>query len=85
MSDLLRVENIRKHYGGVAALKDLGGPFPSARFCPTGGIGPERVKDYLASSNVLCVGGSWVATSKQIAAGDWAAIEAQARQASAMR
>lgn len=71
--------------GGVTALKDLGGPFPSARFCPTGGIGVERVKDYLASPNVLCVGGSWVATSKQIAAGDWAAIEAQARQAAGMR
>jgi 2-dehydro-3-deoxyphosphogluconate aldolase/(4S)-4-hydroxy-2-oxoglutarate aldolase len=24
--------------GGMAALKALGGPFPQARFCPTGGI-----------------------------------------------
>jgi 2-dehydro-3-deoxyphosphogluconate aldolase / (4S)-4-hydroxy-2-oxoglutarate aldolase len=71
--------------GGVAALKDLGGPFPAARFCPTGGIGVERVRDYLTLPNVLCVGGSWVATSTQIAAGDWAAIEAQARQAASMR
>ena len=24
--------------GGIAALKALGGPFPQARFCPTGGV-----------------------------------------------
>lgn len=71
--------------GGVAALKALGAPLAAARFCPTGGIGPEKARAYLALGNVLCVGGSWVAPADKIAAGDWAGIEALARQAAAMR
>ena len=69
--------------GGVAALKDLAGPLPDLRFCPTGGIGEERIADYLALPNVVCVGGSWIAPEALQAAGDWAAIEANARRAAA--
>ena len=69
--------------GGVAALKALGAPLPAALFCPTGGIGPERVSAYLALKNVACVGGSWVAPADKVRAGDWGAIEALARQAAA--
>lgn len=71
--------------GGVAVLKAYAGPLPVAKFCPTGGIGPDAVKDYLALPNVLCVGGSWVAPADKIKARDWAGIEALARQASGMR
>jgi 2-dehydro-3-deoxyphosphogluconate aldolase/(4S)-4-hydroxy-2-oxoglutarate aldolase len=46
--------------GGAALLQALGGPFPEASFCPTGGIGPARAADYLALPNVFAVGGSWV-------------------------
>ncbi|GAM97061.1 4-hydroxy-2-oxoglutarate aldolase [alpha proteobacterium U9-1i] len=67
--------------GGPSALKQLGAPLASARFCPTGGIGPEAVSKYLALPNVVCVGGSWVAPADKIAAGDWAAIESLARKA----
>ena len=67
--------------GGISALKALGGPFPEARFCPTGGIGEEEMRDYLALSNVVAVGGSWLAPSAEIAAGEWEAIEARARRA----
>ena len=69
--------------GGVAALKSLGGPFPQARFCPTGGVSLDNVGDYLALSNVVCVGGSWLAPDKLVAARDWAAIEAIAAQTTA--
>jgi len=34
---------------------------------------------------VLCVGGSWIAPAEKIRAGDWAAIEAAARQAAALK
>lgn len=71
--------------GGVAALKAQAGPLPDARFCPTGGIGAEKAPAYLALGNVLCVGGSWVAPAEQIRAGDWAAIEARAKQAVGLR
>lgn len=68
--------------GGPAYLKALAGPLPEALFCPTGGIGRERVDDYLALSNVVCVGGSWVAPKDAIAAKDWARITENARIAS---
>ncbi len=71
--------------GGVAYLKALHGPLPQAKFCPTGGIAAERVADYLALPNVLCVGGSWIATPQMIAAADWAGIEANARKAAGMK
>lgn len=71
--------------GGVAALKALGAPLPAARFCPTGGIGPDQARAYLALPNVLCVGGSWVAPAALVAAGDWAGIEANARKAAGLR
>jgi 2-dehydro-3-deoxyphosphogluconate aldolase/(4S)-4-hydroxy-2-oxoglutarate aldolase len=71
--------------GGPAALKALAGPFPSVRFCPTGGIDAANAADYLALPNVLCVGGSWVAPKGALAKGDFAAIEALARQAAALR
>ncbi len=70
--------------GGAAALKALGGPIPQVRFCPTGGIGPKIVSDYLSLRNVLCVGGSWVAPAAAVAASDWATIETLARSASAL-
>jgi len=61
--------------GGVAMLKALAGPFPQLTFCPTGGIGPETAPDYLALSNVCCVGGSWLTPASLVNAGDWAAIQ----------
>lgn len=70
--------------GGAAALKALAGPLPAARFCPTGSITLEKARGYLALENVLCVGGSWVAPADKIKAGDWAGIEALAREAAAL-
>jgi len=71
--------------GGARFLKALAGPYASqgVRFCPTGGIGPDNVNDYLSLDIVFSVGGSWVATGKQVAAKDWATITAQAKQAMA--
>ena len=71
--------------GGVALLRGLGGPLPGVRFCPTGGITPGSAGAYLALPNVACVGGSWLAPADRMAAGDWAGIEALAREAAALR
>lgn len=46
--------------GGVAMLKSLHGPFPDARFCPTGGLSADNFAEFLALPNVFCVGGSWM-------------------------
>ena len=70
--------------GGAKALKAIGAPLPQVTFCPTGGITPALAQDYLALPNVACVGGSWVAPADLVAAGDWAAITALARDAAGL-
>lgn len=70
--------------GGVGLLKALGGPFPNARFCPTGGITPDNAPSYLALSNVACVGGSWLAPSAWVQDKNWAGLTELARQACAL-
>ena len=70
--------------GGAPALAAIGAPIPQVRFCPTGGIGPKNVGDYLSLGTVLCVGGSWVAPKDRLAAGDWDGIAALARAAAAL-
>ncbi|MGW1072623.1 bifunctional 4-hydroxy-2-oxoglutarate aldolase/2-dehydro-3-deoxy-phosphogluconate aldolase [Streptomyces sp. NPDC002537] len=71
--------------GGVAFLKSLAGPLPSARFCPTGGIGPGSAPAYLALPNVGCVGGTWMLPADAVARRDWARVTGLARGAAALR
>ena len=71
--------------GGINLLKSLGAPLPQAKFCPTGGINLQLAPQYLALSNVLCVGGSWIAPDNLIAQGDWAGVESLARAASQLK
>lgn len=66
--------------GGAKALKAFAGPCPHIEFCPTGGISTANLADYLALPNVLSVGGSWIASEKLMAAGDWDGITALAQQ-----
>jgi 2-dehydro-3-deoxyphosphogluconate aldolase/(4S)-4-hydroxy-2-oxoglutarate aldolase len=61
--------------GGVPALKALAGPLPHLKFMPTGGISEDEVKTYLNLPNVFALGGSWIASQADIAAGNWARIE----------
>jgi 2-dehydro-3-deoxyphosphogluconate aldolase / (4S)-4-hydroxy-2-oxoglutarate aldolase len=68
--------------GGVKMLKSLAGPLPQVSFCPTGGVNPQNVGEYLSLSNVLCVGGTWITPSDKINSGDWAGIQQLAQQAS---
>ncbi len=70
--------------GGAPALKAIGAPLPQISFCPTGGVSPSNAESYLRLSNVVCAGGSWVAPKDKVLAGDWAGIEALARDASAL-
>lgn len=70
--------------GGAAYLKSLSSPLSAVKFCPTGGITPEKAKTYLDLPNVICVGGSWVADTKMIMGEEWDEIERQARAATAL-
>lgn len=68
--------------GGLPMLKAWQGPFGDVTFCPTGGISLANAHEFLALSNVACVGGSWIVPTDAIANGDWARIETLAREAS---
>ncbi|WP_415401555.1 bifunctional 4-hydroxy-2-oxoglutarate aldolase/2-dehydro-3-deoxy-phosphogluconate aldolase [Tateyamaria sp. SN3-11] len=67
--------------GGAPALKAIGAPLPQISFCPTGGVSPSNADSYLSLPNVVCAGGSWVAPKDKVMAGDWAGIEALAKEA----
>jgi 2-dehydro-3-deoxyphosphogluconate aldolase / (4S)-4-hydroxy-2-oxoglutarate aldolase len=71
--------------GGIGWLKSVSGPLPDLKFCPTGGIDMTNADAYLALSNVVAVGGSWVAPAAAVSAGDYARITALAREAKALR
>ncbi|MBY9067965.1 bifunctional 4-hydroxy-2-oxoglutarate aldolase/2-dehydro-3-deoxy-phosphogluconate aldolase [Hyphomonas sp. WL0036] len=66
--------------GGVPALKSLAGPLPHLKFMPTGGITEGDVVSYLAQPNVFAVGGSWIASQADIAAGNWDKITGIAKR-----
>ncbi|AUQ48836.1 KHG/KDPG aldolase [Phaeobacter inhibens] len=68
--------------GGAPALKAIGAPLPQISFCPTGGVSPDNADSYLSLLNVVCAGGSWVAPTKLVEAGDWDGIRDLARAAS---
>jgi 2-dehydro-3-deoxyphosphogluconate aldolase/(4S)-4-hydroxy-2-oxoglutarate aldolase len=71
--------------GGIGMLSSFAGPFPEARFCPTGGITQASVKSYLDLPNVLCAGGSWLTPTEAVSKKDWSTIEALAAKAAASR
>jgi 2-dehydro-3-deoxyphosphogluconate aldolase/(4S)-4-hydroxy-2-oxoglutarate aldolase len=62
--------------GGIKALRALAGPFPDARFCPTGGINEANAAEWLAEPNVVAVGGSWLCPAADVRSGNWAGITA---------
>jgi len=74
-----------QHVGGIGMLQALAAVFADVLFCPTGGIVRATAPDYLALPNVVCVGGSWMAPQSMIEAGDWAGIEALARDAASLK
>jgi 2-dehydro-3-deoxyphosphogluconate aldolase/(4S)-4-hydroxy-2-oxoglutarate aldolase len=69
--------------GGPAMLKNLAAPYGSfgVKFCPTGGISLDNMLDYLSLPIVSAIGGSWLATQKQIAGKQWDVITGQVKAA----
>lgn len=68
---------------GIAFLRAVAPVFPDVVFCPTGGIRDEDLAAYLTLPNCAVVGGSWVVPAEAVRAGDWAAVTALAKRASA--
>jgi 2-dehydro-3-deoxyphosphogluconate aldolase/(4S)-4-hydroxy-2-oxoglutarate aldolase len=69
--------------GGAALIKSVYAPMPLVSFMPTGGVRLTNMNDYLSLPNVYAVGGTWIAPSALINAGDWNQIETNAREAMA--
>ncbi len=67
--------------GGTKAIQSIGGPFPDIRFCPTGGININNVRNYLALPNVACCGGSWLVSDAIVEAKNWSEITRLAKEA----
>jgi len=69
--------------GGPKMLKALAGPYASlgVRFCPTGGVNLDNMNEYLSRPEVFAVGGSWIASKRQIAEKQWSVITRQTREA----
>ncbi len=69
--------------GGVAMLKALSGPYAHTgiRFMPTGGVNLQNLGQYLSLPTVSAVGGTWLAKSADIAAGNWDVITAASKEA----
>ncbi|MGO9744398.1 MAG: bifunctional 4-hydroxy-2-oxoglutarate aldolase/2-dehydro-3-deoxy-phosphogluconate aldolase [Roseiarcus sp.] len=71
--------------GGVKLLASIAAPLPDLVFCPTGGIDLAKAPAYLALSNVMCVGGSWMLPKAALQARNYAEVEALAREAASLQ
>ena len=72
--------------GGLNYLKNVAAPYAhlNVRYIPLGGISPANAGSYLEDSQVLAVGGSWIAKREMIQAGNWAAITRSSAEARAL-
>ncbi|MCR9136377.1 MAG: bifunctional 4-hydroxy-2-oxoglutarate aldolase/2-dehydro-3-deoxy-phosphogluconate aldolase [Alphaproteobacteria bacterium] len=69
--------------GGPSMLKNILAPYAhtGVGFNPTGGVNLDNLDKWLAIPQVRAVGGTWIAKRDDIAAGNWNAITANAREA----
>lgn len=69
--------------GGPGMLKNIAAPYAHTGigFNPTGGVNMENLGEWLAVPQVRAVGGTWIATRDDIAAGNWERIAENARLA----
>lgn len=70
--------------GGLPMIKALSAPFPQMRFVPTGGINAKNLLDYLAFTNVIACGGSWMVKDDLIMSGQFDKIHALVEEAVAL-
>lgn len=72
--------------GGLTMLKNIAGPYlhTGIGFNPTGGVTRENLSDWLGYAPVRAVGGTWIATSADIAAQNWDVIRQNAAEAAAL-
>jgi 2-dehydro-3-deoxyphosphogluconate aldolase/(4S)-4-hydroxy-2-oxoglutarate aldolase len=68
--------------GGAKTLQALSAPYLNVRWMPTGGVSPANMEDFFRlKKQVFAVGGAWLVPRDALAAGDYARVEALAREA----
>ena len=69
--------------GGTAMLNAMASTYAhlGVRFVPTGGVNMSNLAAYLALDIVAAVGGTWLATKKDIAEGKWQQITDRCKEA----
>lgn len=67
--------------GGLDMLKAFAGPYGGVRYIPTGGVNAANMKNYLAFSKVLAVGGSWMVKPELVSAGRFDEVSRLCREA----
>lgn len=67
--------------GGLKLLKAMAAPYAGVKFMPTGGISLDNLLTYLAFDRVLACGGTWMAETSLIDAGQFAEITRLTRAA----
>lgn len=65
--------------GGPAFLRALGAVTGSLGLCPTGGVGPDTLADYLGCPKVFAAGASWPCKGDLIAEARWDEVARRAR------
>jgi len=72
--------------GGLTMLKNIVGPYlhTGIGFNPTGGVTRDNLGDWLGYAPVRAVGGTWIATSADIAAENWDKIRSNAAEAAGL-
>jgi len=67
--------------GGVKMLSSISAPYMhlGVKFIPTGGVNLDNMQQYLQERSVLAVGGTWIATRDDVAAGQWSTIRDKCR------
>ena len=69
--------------GGMRYLKSLSNPYDhlNLKYIPLGGVSEDNFLAYFDLPSVIAVGGSWIATKKLIAEGNYKEITHRARKA----
>jgi 2-dehydro-3-deoxyphosphogluconate aldolase/(4S)-4-hydroxy-2-oxoglutarate aldolase len=69
--------------GGVSYLSSLSAPYShkGVQFVPTGGVNTKNLNEYLGLKTVMAVGGTWIAKSADISAGNWEKVKSNCNEA----
>jgi len=69
--------------GGLKFLKSIDAPYKhlGVRYIPLGGVSQNNLADYAGASQILAIGGSWIASKELIKAANWGEITKAAKAA----